>query len=97
MIHARLFALALLFAFTRPASAETVDLLLVAADDSSLQPVLAKLTEATVTTRAAWTTWTGNLAGKRVALTRAEGDPLNAVAATTGTTKLAEPSDQAQR
>ena len=34
-------------------------------------------------TRAAWTFWLGTLHGQPVALTRTEGDPLNAVAATT--------------
>lgn len=91
MIRARLFVIALLLGFVRLAAAEPVDLLLVAATDDSFQPVLAKITGAQSTTHAAWTCWTGQLAGKRVALTRAEGDPLNAVAATTLAIRLHPP------
>lgn len=64
-------------------AAEPVDLLLVAADDATLQPVLERLGPLRTSTRGAWTLWLGAFAGKSVAVTRTEGDPLNAVAATT--------------
>jgi adenosylhomocysteine nucleosidase len=83
MTGVRRFALVALLLAVRLAAAEPVDVLLVAADDALLQPVLARLAHAQSTTRGAWTCWTGQLSGQRVALTRAEGDPLNAVAATT--------------
>ena len=63
--------------------AEPVDVLLTAASDAELQPLIARLGSPHVETRAACQFWTGTLAGKKVALTRTEGDPLNAVAATT--------------
>ncbi|MFI5336001.1 MAG: 5'-methylthioadenosine/S-adenosylhomocysteine nucleosidase [Opitutales bacterium] len=63
--------------------AQPVDLLLLAADDATLQPLLARLEQPRTETRAAWSFWTGRLAGKQVVLARTEGDPLNAVAATT--------------
>lgn len=59
-----------------------VDLLLVA-DDAALQPLVRQLTASESETCAAWRLWRGNLAGKSVVLARSEGDPLNAVAATT--------------
>jgi Nucleoside phosphorylase len=62
---------------------EPVDLLLVAADDATLQPILQRLDSPRVKTTAAWTLWLGRLSNKSVAVTRTEGDPLNAVAATT--------------
>lgn len=65
------------------ASAQPVDLLLIAADDAALQPLVKTLDTPRIEQNAAWTIWTGRLAGKSVALTRSEGDPLNAVAATT--------------
>ena len=64
-------------------AAAPADLLLVAPDDATLAPVLKKLEGARTETRAAWTFWFGQLHGKSVVLTRTEGDPLNAVAATT--------------
>lgn len=91
MIRLRVFIFSLLLGIGRLAAAEPVDLLLVAATDEALQPVLAKVTGAKAITRGAWTTWTGRLAGKNVALTRAEGDPLNAVAATTLAIRLHAP------
>ena len=63
--------------------APSVDVLLTAASDAELQPLIAKLESPRVETRAAWQFWIGTLAGKRVVLTRTEGDPLNSVAATT--------------
>lgn len=61
----------------------STDFLLAAADDATLQPLIAKLTNAHTETRASWTFWLGTLHGKSVVLTRTEGDPLNAVAAAT--------------
>ncbi len=65
------------------ASPRAVDLLLIAPTDAALQPLLKNLAEPQTEQVAAWTFWTGKLAGKTVVLTRSEGDPLNAVAATT--------------
>jgi adenosylhomocysteine nucleosidase len=56
---------------------------LLAAPEPELQPLLARLAGAHTENVAAWRFWTGTLDGKSVALTRTEGDPLNAVAATT--------------
>jgi len=56
---------------------------LLAATEEELQPLLAKLGNSRTETRAGWQFWLGTLAGKQVVLTRTEGDPLNAVAATT--------------
>ncbi len=64
-------------------AADGVDLLLVAPDDATLQPLLDELGDARRETHAAWTFWLGDLAGHRVALTHTDRDPLNAVAATT--------------
>jgi adenosylhomocysteine nucleosidase len=74
-----------LFAATAamPVRADPVDLLIVGTDDAALQPILQKLAQAQTETRAAWTFWRGTVAGKSVVLARSEGDPLNAVAATT--------------
>jgi len=63
--------------------AGNVDVLLAAASDAELKPLLAQMTDARVEKRAAWTFWLGTLSGRKVVLTRTEGDPLNAVAATT--------------
>ena len=70
-------------ALAAASSAPSVDVLLAAASDAALQPLIAKLESPQIETRAAWQFWIGTLAGKRVVLTRTEGDPLNAVAATT--------------
>ena len=79
-----LLLLALAAACARATAAPVnVDLLLVAADDTTLQPVIRRLDSPRTETRAAWTFWSGSLAGKSVVVTRTEGDPLNAVAATT--------------
>lgn len=81
-----IFAAALFF---RPAVAAAelpgghVDLLMAAATDAELQPVLDRLESVRIESRAAWKFWRGTLAGKEVVLTRTEGDPLNAVVATT--------------
>lgn len=56
---------------------------LLAATEAELQPLLAGLTDTRTEKLAAWQYWTGTLDGKTVVLTRTEGDPLNAVAATT--------------
>jgi len=74
-----------LFAAPRLAAspASSADLLLTIATDAELQPVLARLTDARTETIAAWQFWSGTLTGRKVVLTRTEGDPLNAVAATT--------------
>lgn len=74
--------LALLLLLLAPLRAST-DLLFTAADDATLQPLIAKLANAHMETRASWTFWLGTLDGKSVVLTRTEGDPLNAVAAAT--------------
>ncbi|HWA85774.1 MAG TPA: hypothetical protein VG710_06105 [Opitutus sp.] len=76
-------ALGLVLARSAPAPADAVDLLLVSGEDRALQPVLDRLQGAQRETHAAWTLWVGALAGKRVAVVRSDGDPLNAVAATT--------------
>ncbi|HVU25390.1 MAG TPA: 5'-methylthioadenosine/S-adenosylhomocysteine nucleosidase [Opitutus sp.] len=77
-----LFA-ALGVALARSAPTANVDLLLVAGEDEALAPVLRRLSGAQAETHAAWTFWVGELAGKRVVVARADGDPLNAVAVTT--------------
>ena len=66
-------------------AAETfsAEVLLAASTDAELQPLLARLQNPKKESRAAWEFWIGTLAGKPVVLTRTEGDPLNAVAATT--------------
>jgi adenosylhomocysteine nucleosidase len=72
-----------LIALCTGVAAESVDVLLAAATDAELQPLVAKLHDTKTESRAAWQFWIGTLAGRKVALTRTEGDPLNAVAATT--------------
>jgi adenosylhomocysteine nucleosidase len=71
--------------------AEPVDLLIVAASDAALRPVLERLSGTRTEKHAAWTFWLGELSGKKVAVTRSEGDPLNAVAATTLAIRLHPP------
>lgn len=63
--------------------AQSADVLFAAATDAELQPLLKQLTETKTESRTAWQFWTGKFKGKTVVLTRTEGDPLNAVAATT--------------
>lgn len=65
------------------ASPASVDLLIVAEDDALLRPLIERLEQPVTEASGAWVIWSGRLAGKSVALTRSEGDPLNAVAATT--------------
>lgn len=59
------------------------DILLAAASEAELSPVLNRLANVRTEKHAAWQFWLGTLDGKTVVLTRTEGDPLNAVAATT--------------
>jgi adenosylhomocysteine nucleosidase len=68
-----------------------IDLLLIAADDALLQPLVQRLAQPQTETHAAWTFWSGTLAGKSVLLVRSEGDPLNAVAATALAVRLHPP------
>ena len=63
--------------------APVTDVLLAASTDAELKPLLEKLKDSRIESRAAWQFWLGTLEGKQVVLTRTEGDPLNAVAATT--------------
>jgi len=56
---------------------------LLAATEAELRPLLAQLAAGRSETHAAWKFWLGTLRGRPVVLTRTEGDPLNAVAATT--------------
>ncbi len=75
-------ALLVFLLLTAGLPAASVEVLLVATE-AELQPLLTRLTDLRTEKHAAWQSWTGTLAGKSVALTRTEGDPLNAVAATT--------------
>ncbi|HET7535095.1 MAG TPA: 5'-methylthioadenosine/S-adenosylhomocysteine nucleosidase [Candidatus Didemnitutus sp.] len=63
--------------------AEAVDVLLAAATDAELAPLVGQLAESHTESHVAWTFWTGKISGRKVALVRTEGDPLNAVAAVT--------------
>ena len=76
-------ALLLLFVLAGGLRAENVAILLAAASDEELQPLIARLDHPRNESRAAWQFWLGTLDGQPVVLTRTEGDPLNAVAATT--------------
>ena len=78
-----LFLGVLATASTQVWGAKPVDVMLVAADEAALVSVLDHLKNAQVETHAAWTLWTGTIDGKQAVVTRSEGDPLNAVAATT--------------
>lgn len=60
-----------------------VDLLILAADEPTLQPLLARLKNTHLEVHAVWKFWLGQLEGKNVVIARTEGDPLNAVAVTT--------------
>ncbi|HEX2862147.1 MAG TPA: 5'-methylthioadenosine/S-adenosylhomocysteine nucleosidase [Lacunisphaera sp.] len=80
MTRRRWFLLLLLAGGLRLAAA---DVLLAAATDEELQPVRARLVDLRTETRAGWQFWLGTLDGRSLVLTRTEGDPLNAVAATT--------------
>jgi adenosylhomocysteine nucleosidase len=85
-----LFSVLIVAAAAR-AQTEKVDLLLIAADDALLQPLVQQLKQPQTETHAAWTFWRGTLAGKSILLARSEGDPLNAVAATTLAVRLHPP------
>ena len=63
--------------------AESADVLLAAASDAELQPLISRLGTPHTETHGAWQFWTGTIGTKKVVFTRTEGDPLNAVAATT--------------
>ncbi len=78
-----MFRLTLLLFVSLASLRAATDVLVTAATDTELRPLIAKLGSPHTETRAAWQFWTGTLAGKQVVLTRTEGDPLNAVAATT--------------
>jgi len=75
--------LALIVLMVAGALRADVDVLLVAASDAELKPVLDRVGGLKTETEAAWTFWTGTIGRHAVALTRSEGDPLNAVVATT--------------
>ena len=81
----------LALAVARLTAAEQTDLLLIAANEALLQPVLDQLANPRTETHAAWRIWSGQLAGKNIVLTRSEGDPLNAVAAATLAIRLHQP------
>jgi len=76
----RLVCPLLLLLLCRPAVAADY---LLAGTEAELQPILARLENPTTESRASWQFWLGQLGGKSVVLARTEGDPLNAVAATT--------------
>jgi len=59
------------------------DLLVEASQDAELAPLAARLSDRHTEKIAAWTFESGQGFGKDVVLVRTEGDPLNAVAATT--------------
>jgi adenosylhomocysteine nucleosidase len=75
-----LFLLVLVWPVLR---AENAEALLAAGSDAELKPLLAQMTGVRIERHAAWTFWLGQLGGRKVVLTRTDGDPLNAVAATT--------------
>lgn len=77
------FVLVLVFALAVGVRAAPCDLLVVAATDDLLRPLLTQMRAPAIETHAAWTLWRGELAGKSVVLARSEGDPLNATAVTT--------------
>lgn len=79
----RFFLFLALVAVAGGVRAERVDLLLAAANDGEMAPLVAQLTDARTETHVAWTWHTGKLGDKKVVLVRTEGDPLNAVAVTT--------------
>jgi adenosylhomocysteine nucleosidase len=73
------FVLALLLALP----AFGADLLMEASQDAELAPLAARLSDRHTEQIASWTFESGQGFGKDVVLVRTEGDPLNAVAATT--------------
>jgi adenosylhomocysteine nucleosidase len=64
-------------------SALPADIVIQGAMDSELQPLLAALEDREQIQIAAWTFWRGRLGGLRVVVSRTEGGPINAAAATT--------------
>jgi adenosylhomocysteine nucleosidase len=84
-------ALAILLTLAAAGRAAPADVLVVAADDATLRPLLQRMTDVQIETRAAWTFWRGRLDQKSLVLARSEGDPLNAVAATTLAIRLHSP------
>src|SRR5215207_3370104 len=87
----RLWLIVLLLRCAPALHGAPVDLLLIAANDDTLRPVLKQLNRSQVEKRAAWTFWRGDLHGKTAVVARSEGDPLNAVAATTLAVRLHSP------
>lgn len=73
------------------AQGDKADLLLLAADDATLQPIVSRLAQPRTEKRGAWSISRGELAGMQVAVARTEGDPLNAVAVTTLAIRLHAP------
>ncbi len=63
--------------------AVTTDFLFAAGTDAELGLLLARLESPRAERRLNWQFWCGTWHGKSIVLTRTEGDPLNAVAATT--------------
>lgn len=76
-----LFILAPLVMRAEPAASDPI--LFAAATDAELQPLADRLQQPVTEQRAAWQFRLGLIDGQRVVLIRTEGDPLNAVAATT--------------
>lgn len=79
-----------LIAFARTSYSQSSDVLLIA-DSAALQPLIPKVTDAKKEAFGAWTLWRGTLGGKSVVLACSEGDPLNAVAATTFALRRSSP------
>lgn len=77
------FILLLLLVAPSLARPEKVDAVVAAASDAELQPVLSRLTDPHAEQYGAWSFLVGTLGVHRIVVTRTEGDPLNAVAATT--------------
>jgi len=90
MLRRLCFVLLALLAFARASNGQPSDVLLIA-DSAALQPLIAKLGDAKKENFGAWTLWRGTLAGKSVVLARSEGDPVNAVAATTFALRRSSP------
>lgn len=78
-----LFVFALLLLGIPTLRAASFDLLLAGATDAELQPLISRLGNPVTEKHGAWQFWTGTLGSRQVVITRTEGDPLNAVAATT--------------
>jgi adenosylhomocysteine nucleosidase len=74
--------LVLLLLAAAAGAAPRYDLLVQGAVDTELQPLLAALKGKREVRVAAWTFWTGRIGRKRVAVSRTDVGPINAVAAT---------------